>query len=103
MPFFVQINIDGPSEYIAQTEGSYGTSANLPNLTVVQSLTFHTNKKTHGPFGRKQERGIGETKFKSDYGRIVGFFGQKHQWLDQIGCFIAPSTITSPPLESITF
>jgi len=80
-----------------QIEGSFGTSERLPNIIVVQTLTFHTNKKIYGPFGREKEAGIGETKFKSDYGRIVGLFGLECDWLDQIGCLIAPDA-TSPIL-----
>jgi hypothetical protein len=50
------------------------------------SLTIRTNEKTHGPFG-----GESETKFTSDDGRIIGFYGRSGMVLDQIGCFTAPS------------
>nr|PNR40431.1 hypothetical protein PHYPA_017833 [Physcomitrium patens] len=74
---FKIINIDGSFEYLAQIQGSVSTSVNLPSLTVVQTLMFHTNNNTYGHFGRVQEMGISETKFKSDYGRIVGYYSQK--------------------------
>jgi hypothetical protein len=84
----VQIDIDEPSEYVTQIEGSFGTSLNLPDDILVSTLTIHTNKKTHGPIGRSSMTGT-ETKFKSSFGRIVGFYGRCGHGLDQIGCFIA--------------
>lgn len=68
----------------------------------MQTLIFHTKKKTYGPF-RREDVNVEETKFKSDYGKFVGFFGNGYDsWLDQIGCFIVPSILTSPTLWSIT-
>lgn len=83
----VQIDIDEPSEYVTQIEGSFGTSLTSPHI-LVSTLTIRTNKKTHGPIGRSSMTGT-ETKFKSSFGRIVGFYGRCGCDLDQIGCFIA--------------
>jgi hypothetical protein len=84
----IDIDIDEPSEYVTQIEGSFGTSLHLPGDILVSTLTIHTNKKTHGPIGRSSMTGT-ETKFKSSFGRIVGFYGRCLHGLDQIGCFIA--------------
>lgn len=52
---------------------------------VIKSITFHTTKTTHGPFGEEQG-----TKFSSDSreGKIVGFHGRKGLYIDAIGVHV---------------
>ena len=86
----VQIEIDNPVEYITQIEGWFGiTTATVGSNAVegLTSLTIRTNERTHGPFGGDS----GKTKFKSDEGQIIGFYGRSGLLIDQIGCFIAPA------------
>jgi hypothetical protein len=95
---------DYPSEYLVQIQGSYGVTPALisfgendhnlqlnmspdttvgPNnrFTVIASLTFKTNIRTYGPFGA-----TGDTTFKSDVGKILGFFGATGFCLDCLEC-----------------
>ncbi|KAF8410537.1 hypothetical protein HHK36_003068 [Tetracentron sinense] len=79
-----KIAFDFPSEILTQITGYYGSTI-LMGPTIVKSLTFHTNKRKYGPFGKEQ--GI---SFSSDSkeGRIVGFHGRKGWFLDSIGVHI---------------
>jgi hypothetical protein len=100
----MQVKFRHPYEYLEQIEGSYGTTPALnwdggghnvvngpadttvgPNnhFTVISSLTFKSNKETHGPYGV-----TGDTPFKTDVGKIVGIFGWAGTCLDCIGLFI---------------
>ena len=76
--------------------------------TVVRSLTFHTNKRTYGPYG--DEYG---TYFSTSFtdGRIVGFHGREGWYIDGIGVHVQegklasqrfvsrPKTVTSPSVH----
>jgi len=55
------------------------------NFTVISSLSFVTNKKTDGPFGK--ERG---THFSVpwDAGAFAGFYGRAGLYMDGIGCYL---------------
>ena len=57
----------------------------LMGPTVIKSLTFHTTKTVHGPYG--DEYG---TFFSSclTEGRVVGFHGREGWYLDGIGVHI---------------
>ncbi|KAG0605822.1 hypothetical protein M758_9G090400 [Ceratodon purpureus] len=92
-----KIEIDEPSEYVTQIEGTFGIGTygitsmwpfgvNHP-VTCVTSLTIHTNEKTHGPYGGVLE---GAIRFASRPGRIVGFHGKCGAVLDSIGCYTVP-------------
>ncbi|CAK9267646.1 unnamed protein product [Sphagnum jensenii] len=99
-----KVTFDYPSEYLEQIQGSYGVTPALiyyegdymvnmssdttvgPNNhhTVIASLTFKTNIRTYGPFGA-----TGDTTFKTDVGKILGFFGRSGACVDSIGVFVA--------------
>lgn len=51
------------------------------NDEVITSLTFVTNKKSYGPYGKVRGRGF-ET---SSDGKVVGYFGKSGSQLNQIG------------------
>jgi hypothetical protein len=53
--------------------------------TVVKSITFHTTKKIHGPFG--DENGTFFSSCLTD-GRIVGFHGRAGWYVDSIGVHV---------------
>ncbi len=112
--FVCQVVFDYPSEYLEQIQGSYGVTPALisfaegdhrlnmssnttvgpeNHFTVIASLTFKTNIRTYGPFGA-----TGDTTFKSDVGKILGFFGKTGFCLDCIGVFMARhATVHSQP------
>ena len=74
--------MDFPTEYLVQVKG---TSAPASGVTtdVVTSLTFVTNKTTHGPFGAM----VGRQFQSSPYGKVTGFYGRNGTFLDSIGIF----------------
>jgi hypothetical protein len=53
--------------------------------TVIKSITFHTTKKSHGPFG--DEHGTFFSSCLTD-GRIVGFHGRGGWYIDSIGVHV---------------
>lgn len=103
----MQIVFDFPSEVLTHITG-FCDSAIIMGPTVVRSLTFHTNKRTYGPYG--DESG---TYFSTSFtnGRIVGFHGREGWYIDGIGVHVQegkvapqrfvsrPTTPTSPSLH----
>ncbi|XP_022008904.1 mannose/glucose-specific lectin isoform X1 [Helianthus annuus] len=71
--------INGISGTIALSRGTYA------GLTVVSSISFMTNKKTHGPFG--DVRG---TPFTVPWnaGSFAGFYGLAGYYIDSIGVYL---------------
>ncbi|KAG2303333.1 hypothetical protein Bca52824_031984 [Brassica carinata] len=86
-----KIVFDYPAEILTHVTGTYGPLIYMgPN--VIKSLTFHTNKGKHGPFG--EEQGPSFTH-KTDDAKVVGFLGREGLFLDAIGfhamdCKISP-------------
>ncbi|KAK3162103.1 hypothetical protein QOZ80_1BG0085430 [Eleusine coracana subsp. coracana] len=76
-----KVIFDFPSEILTHITGYFGSTM-IMGPTVVKSITFHTTKKIHGPFG--DEHG---TFFSSclTEGRIVGFHGRAGWYIDSIG------------------
>lgn len=73
----------GPSEFLTGVSGTSGPFKNLTN--VVTSLTFITNTRSYGPFGKG--RGTPFHIQTQNNGRIVGFFGRSGQYLYAIGVY----------------
>ncbi|KAJ9536365.1 hypothetical protein OSB04_un000457 [Centaurea solstitialis] len=48
------VNLDGTDEYLIGISGFYG---DVNGAEAITSITFHTNKKIHGPFGEKNSLG----------------------------------------------
>ncbi|KAG2319688.1 hypothetical protein Bca4012_054073 [Brassica carinata] len=85
-----KIVFDYPSEVLTHVTGTYGPLIYMgPN--VIKSLTFHTNKGKHGPYG--EEQGPSFTH-KTDEGKIVGFHGREGIFLDSIGVHVLPCKIS---------
>ncbi|XP_059654749.1 jacalin-related lectin 3-like [Cornus florida] len=82
------VKLDHPTEYLISMSGYHSTKSR-----VVNSLTFQSNKKQYGPYGKE-----GGTRFESRLaeGKIVGFFGRKGDVLDSIGVYITPFKTTVP-------
>ncbi|KAF5740802.1 hypothetical protein HS088_TW11G00881 [Tripterygium wilfordii] len=79
-----RIIFDFPSEILTHITGTYGSLMYMgPN--VIKSLTFHTNKGKHGPFGEEQGPSFSH---KIDEGKIVGFHGREGFFLDAIGVHV---------------
>ncbi|KAE8656424.1 Jacalin-related lectin 3 [Hibiscus syriacus] len=74
-----KVKLDFPDEFLTSVHGYYGSLKERGPI-LVRSLTFHSNKKTYGPFGIEQGTGFSMTK-----GKIVGFHGRSGWYLDAIG------------------
>ncbi|KAK4789937.1 hypothetical protein SAY86_017241 [Trapa natans] len=78
------VELEYPDEYLTNISGYYTKRG---TLTIITSLTFQSNKRVHGPYGRK-----GETYFQSPHniGKLVGLYGRSGTYLDSIGAYFAP-------------
>lgn len=74
------------SEFLTGVSGSIGTFNGHAN--VITSLTFVTNARSYGPFGRG--RGTSFNIPVQGNSCIVGFFGRSGQYLNAIGVYTAP-------------
>ncbi|XP_004291831.1 PREDICTED: jacalin-related lectin 3 [Fragaria vesca subsp. vesca] len=99
-----RIIFDYPNEILTHITGTFGPVMGMgPN--VIKSMSFHTTKKKHGPYGEEQG-----TQFSTQLreGKIVGIHGRTGLFLDAIGVHAIEgkvkvettktSTETSPPL-----
>lgn len=70
----MEINLDGVQEYLTGISGYYGPVEGYVGLEGITSLTIHTNKGKHGPYGQ-ESGGAGYVYFTSttSSGKIVGF------------------------------
>ncbi|XP_076889340.1 mannose/glucose-specific lectin-like [Bidens hawaiensis] len=76
-----EVTFDSDEELVG-IKGSTGTK---DGNTIISSLSFETNKSTHGPFG-------GATDFLFtlpwDNGSLVGFYGLAGYYIDSIGVYV---------------
>ncbi|GLJ05517.1 hypothetical protein SUGI_0019470 [Cryptomeria japonica] len=79
-----KVVFDYPFEILTHITGYFGTVL-LMGPTVIKSLTFHTTRGKHGPYGEEQG-----TFFNSKLaeGMIVGFHGRKGWAVDAIGVHV---------------
>ncbi len=79
----VQIKLKYPSEYLQQIEGSYDEVLVLGSSIIgITSITFKSYFRAYGPYGEH-----GKDIFKSESGKIVGFWGRCGGSLFNIGVF----------------
>ncbi|XP_049369323.1 jacalin-related lectin 3 isoform X1 [Solanum verrucosum] len=97
-----KIIFDYPSEILTHITGYYGPTMIMgPNI--IHSLTFHTTKGKHGPYGEEQGQQF-STKLKD--GMIVGFHGRKGMFLHALGVHVlegkvAPCLPPAPALNAV--
>ncbi|VAH80435.1 unnamed protein product [Triticum turgidum subsp. durum] len=86
-----KIIFDFPTEILTHVTGYFGPTM-IMGPTAIKSITFHTTKKSHGPFG--DETG---TFFSSclTEGRIVGFHGRGAWYVDSIGVHVLEGKVLS--------
>ncbi|CAM6041027.1 unnamed protein product [Sphagnum compactum] len=80
-----EIKLNYPDEYLQQIEGSYGAvpvGLRGKHIKGISSITFKSNFRAFGPYGKH-----GKDIFKSESGKIVGFWGGCGDLLDSIGVF----------------
>ncbi|KAL7117313.1 hypothetical protein ACP275_03G063900 [Erythranthe tilingii] len=79
----IEIDVDG-GEYLIGIEGFHGPIEGITGgVSVMRSITFHTNKFKYDPLGN--EIGTFFTSSKGCDGKIVGFFGKSGAYLSAIG------------------
>lgn len=76
-----EVNFDEGEEII----GVNGTIGNKGGNIVISSLSFKTNKRTHGPFGCATETAF---SLPWDKGSLVGFYGLAGYYIDAIGVYL---------------
>uniref|UniRef100_A0ACD5VUT4 Uncharacterized protein n=1 Tax=Avena sativa TaxID=4498 RepID=A0ACD5VUT4_AVESA len=86
-----KIIFDFPSEILTHVTGYFGPTM-IMGPTVIKSITFHTTKKSHGPFG--DEHGTFFSSCLTD-GRIVGFHGRDGWYVDSIGVHVLEGKVLS--------
>ena len=87
-----QVTFDHDEEIIG-IDGTVGVSAgDYAGYTIISSLSFLTNKRTHGPFGK--ETG---TPFAVPWnkGSFAGFYGLAGYYIDGIGVYLKASQETA--------
>ncbi|CAO2146672.1 unnamed protein product, partial [Urochloa humidicola] len=72
-----------PAEFLTGISGTIGPFKSL--LNVITSLTFVTNARSYGPFGKGHGTPF-HTQMQNN-GMIVGFFGRSSQYLNAIGVY----------------
>ncbi|MFS7911633.1 putative jacalin-like lectin domain-containing protein [Helianthus anomalus] len=79
------VNLDENDEFLTGISGFYGLVKGYNGLETIRSISFHTNKRIHGPYG--EERGAGHVYYSSTAspGKIVGFHGRDIGFLSAIG------------------
>lgn len=81
----MQIHLTYPSEYFTSISGYIRDDSSGP--VVIRSLTFHSNLKRYGPYGKEEGKFFW---YPSSGTRIIGFYGRAGQHLDAIGVYTEP-------------
>ncbi|KAI3781598.1 hypothetical protein L2E82_11616 [Cichorium intybus] len=76
-----EVIFDGDEEIICIN----GTIGSRDGFTIISSLAFQTNKRTHGPFGRPTKTAF---SIPWDKGSLVGFYGLAGYYIDSIGIYV---------------
>lgn len=83
-----EVKMDGAVEKLRGIKGTYGFFGS--DVVIIRSISFRTNLKTYGPYGKKE--GV---KFKYEVeddngGDFVGFHGRAGQFVDAFGVYLQP-------------
>ncbi|KAI5004208.1 hypothetical protein ZWY2020_031451 [Hordeum vulgare] len=70
-------------EYLTSVHGHYGQ---FNGFVVVRSLTFVSNLRSYGPYGK--EDGVAFELHAGASGKIIGFHARSGQFLDAIGTYV---------------
>ncbi|KDP46660.1 hypothetical protein JCGZ_10969 [Jatropha curcas] len=91
-PKMSTIKLDYPDEFPTSVTGYYD-SINEMNDYSFTSLTFQSNRRTYGPFGREFGKRF---SFPSFDGKILGFHGRSSGYLYALGAHIHPISDPTP-------
>lgn len=85
----LQVHLDYPTEYLTSVSGY----TREDSCHVINSLTFHSNKRAHGPIGEEKGKFF---SFPQVSGKIIGFYGRCGYFLDSIGAHFGPVVYPYP-------
>lgn len=88
-----KVIFDYPNEILTHITGTYGPLMYM-GPSVIRSITFHTNKRKHGPFGEEQGQGFTS---KNKEGKIVGIHGKEGLFVDAIGIHMIEGSVPPAP------
>ncbi|KAK7333222.1 hypothetical protein VNO80_29987 [Phaseolus coccineus] len=88
-----KIIFDFPYEVLTHVSGYYGSLMYM-GPAVIRSLTFHTTKKSYGPFGDEHGTSYFTTKLRE--GKVVGFHGRSGLFLDSLGVHAIEGKVIVP-------
>ncbi|TXG52162.1 hypothetical protein EZV62_021331 [Acer yangbiense] len=91
-----RVIFDYPSEILTCITGTYGV---VKYTNVIKSITFHTNKGKHGPFG--EEKGSSFTSNVKAGKKNVGFRGREGLFLVAIGVHVVDMDIPQWPPNKV--
>lgn len=69
-------------EYLISVKGHLGT---IYDRLSVRSLTFISNRRTYGPYGKEEGAPF---ELPAAGGRIVGFHGRSDSYLNALGTYV---------------
>ncbi|XP_039155544.1 TMV resistance protein N [Eucalyptus grandis] len=84
------VKLDYPNEFLTSVSGYI---LDDPRHVAIQSLIFHSNRRTYGPFGNESGKFF---SFPPVAGKIIGFFGRSGSCLDSIGAHLLPISRAYP-------
>lgn len=98
-----KVVFDFPSEILTHITGYFGSTTTMRMMgpTVIRSLTFHTTRKSHGPFGGDEQHGTFFSSCLAD-GRIVGFHGRAGWYVDSVGVHVLEGKVLSQQRDDET-
>ncbi|AQL00081.1 Jacalin-related lectin 3 [Zea mays] len=100
-----KVVFDFPSEILTHITGYFGSTTATMKMkmgpTVIRSLTFHTTRKSHGPFGGDEQHGTFFSSCLAD-GRIVGFHGRAGWYIDSVGVHVLEGKVLSQQRDDET-
>ncbi|MFS7911677.1 putative jacalin-like lectin domain-containing protein [Helianthus anomalus] len=79
------VNLDDKDEYLTGISGFYGTVKGYNGLEAIASISFHTNKRIHGPYGEDKDCGYNYYSSTASPGKVAGFHGRDNGFLSAIG------------------
>ncbi|KAF8013849.1 hypothetical protein BT93_I1647 [Corymbia citriodora subsp. variegata] len=84
------IHLDWLTEFLTSVSGFI---MNDLGSTIINSLTFQSNKRTYGPFGTETGR---KFSFPATGGKIIGFYGSSGSHLESLGAYLEPISHLHP-------
>ncbi|KAL9998606.1 putative jacalin-like lectin domain-containing protein [Helianthus debilis subsp. tardiflorus] len=79
------VNLDDNGEFFTGISGFYGPVEGFDEMEAIASISFHTNLRIHGPYGKQRGAGYFSYSSTASSGKVVGFHGRNNGFLSAIG------------------